>query len=339
MYIFALQLFIKVVVYNILNTLNYGVSNMIKIFIDGKEGTTGLKIYERFINRKDVEVLVLEEDKRKDPAYRKEFINKSDITFLCLPDDAATEAAEFAENPNVKIIDASTAHRTAEGWCYGFPELSEAHRTRIEKCTRIAVPGCHASGFVAIIYPLVKTGLLSPDYSVSCFSLTGYSGGGKKMIAEYESSQRSVYLDSPRLYGISQMHKHLKEMKFVTGISKEPVFSPVVADFYSGMEVSVPLFKESTGLTAKEIHQFYCDYYSHAKMVSVASYNGESEFSNKFIPANYMSGRNDMKIFVTGNDERITVSALFDNLGKGASGAAVQCMNIACGAEETLGLI
>ena len=311
---------------------------MIKVFIDGKEGTTGLKIYERFLERKDVDVLLLPEEKRKDIEYRKEYINKSDVTFLCLPDSAAIEAVGLVNNAKTKIIDASTVHRISPDWCYGFPELSTEHRNAIKNSKRIAVPGCHASGFIALIYPLVKSGILSKDKKLSCFSLTGYSGGGKKMIAQYENDNRNIDLSSPRQYGITQMHKHLKEMKFVTGLNAEPVFSPVVADFYRGMEVTVPLFKEDVNMSAKQLHEFFKEYYSSSEMINVASFCGIEEFSDGFIPANYMSGRNDMKILISGNDERMTAVALFDNLGKGASGAAVQCMNIAFDLPETTGL-
>ena len=210
-----------------------------KIFIDGSEGTTGLRIHERFSNRDDIELLSINSELRKDTQERARLINESDITFLCLPDQASREAVSLVTNPNVRIIDTSTAHRTEEGWAYGFPELSSAHREAIKNGKRIAVPGCHASGFISLVYPLISGGIISNDYPISAFSLTGYSGGGKKMIAEYEGEQRNKDLDAPREYALTQMHKHLKEMKAITGLKREPLFSPIVADYYSGMVVSV----------------------------------------------------------------------------------------------------
>jgi len=310
---------------------------MINVFIDGKEGTTGLKIYERFKDRKDINILLIDEDKRKDISARKEFINRSDITFLCLPDDAAREAVSLVENEKVKIIDASTAHRTNPIWTYGFPELSQEIRKSIEKSRRVAVPGCHASGFLAIVYPLVKLGILPCDYPITCTSLTGYSGGGKKMISEYEAENISEYFLSPRQYALTQSHKHLPEMQYMAGLKRPPLFTPVVSNFYSGMQVIVPLYSELIGYTAKQVHEALCDYYKGQKLVSVMDFC-DGTF-NGYIPTNFLKDRNDMQLFVGGNDERIILTALFDNLGKGASGAAVQCMNIMTGNDETLGLI
>ncbi len=313
---------------------------MIKVFIDGKEGTTGLKIYERFSDRRDVEILTLSDELRKDASARREFINKSDVTFLCLPDAAAKEAVSLCENPDTVIIDASTAHRTEAGWAYGFPELSEGHRRAVECGKRIATPGCHASGFISLCYPLREEGILPSDYPIVCHSLTGYSGGGKKMIAEYESDERSILLDSPRQYGLSQKHKHLKEMKHVCMLDREPLFSPIVSDYARGMEVTLPLYSDMLdGISSvAEAHRFFSEFYAGQKMVEVLPLDPD-EAKGGFLASNLYAGSNKMYIYVGGNDERILLTSLFDNLGKGASGAAVQCMNIAFGIEETTGLI
>ncbi|MBQ9729506.1 MAG: N-acetyl-gamma-glutamyl-phosphate reductase [Clostridia bacterium] len=303
---------------------------MYKVFIDGKEGTTGLQIYERLEKRADIELLLLPEEKRKDLSARKEMINKADVVFLCLPDAAARESVSLCENPKTKIIDASTAHRTADGWAYGFPELSPEFKAAIASSNRIANPGCHASGFIALVYPLVKSGLVPADYPFVAHSITGYSGGGKKMIAEYESAERSTLLDSPRQYGLTLTHKHLPEMTKVCALTSAPIFNPIVGDFYSGMCVTVPLFTKLTGknLTPNSLKEFYTEYYKGAKFLSV----GDSE--NGFLAANVLSGTNKMELFIGGNEEQILLSARFDNLGKGASGAAVQNMNVALGLEE-----
>ena len=283
-----------------------------KVFIDGSEGTTGLRIHERLDNRDDIELLTIAPQLRKDPAERSRLINSSDITFLCLPDSAAREAVALVTNPNVRIIDASTAHRTEAGWAYGFPELSAKHREAIRTGKRIANPGCHASGFISLVYPLIAGGILPADYPVASFSLTGYSGGGKKMIAQYEASDRDAELDAPREYGLSQQHKHLKEMRLITGLSRAPLFTPIVSDYYSGMVVNVPLYTDLLNTT-------------------------ESEMSG-FLSGNHLSGYDGMQIYITGNENRIQLSSVFDNLGKGASGAAIQCFNIMTGCDETKGL-
>ncbi len=310
-----------------------------KIFIDGSEGTTGLRIYERFEGRDDIELLRISSELRKDAAERKRLINESDITFLCLPDAAARESVSLVENERVRIIDTSTAHRTESGWAYGFPELSKAHREAIQKGSRIAVPGCHASGFIGVVYPLIAGGILPKDYPVSAFSLTGYSGGGKKMIAEYEAEGRHSDIDAPREYALTQQHKHLKEMKAVTGLARLPLFSPIVADYYSGMVVSVPLYTEYFTRCKKpeELTAFYADYYRGEKFIKVDETSG-SELYGGMLAGNSLSGWDGMKIYVTGNEERIVVSAQFDNLGKGASGAAIQCLNIMLGCDEAKGL-
>lgn len=310
-----------------------------KIFIDGSEGTTGLRIYERFEGRDDIELLRISGELRKDTAERKRLINESDITFLCLPDAAARESVSLVENDSVRIIDTSTAHRTESGWAYGFPELSERHRTAIRDGKRIAVPGCHATGFISVVYPLIAGGILPKDYPIAAFSLTGYSGGGKKMIAEYEAKERHGDIDAPREYALTQQHKHLKEMKAIAGLSKEPLFSPIVADYYSGMVVSVPVYAEY--LTARKnpqaLTEYFAEYYSGEKFIKV-DVSGSADLYGGMLAGNSLSGWDGLKIYVTGNDERVVISAQFDNLGKGASGAAIQCLNIMLGCDETKGL-
>ena len=310
-----------------------------KIFIDGSEGTTGLRIFERFEGRDDIELLKISSELRKDPEEIKKFINASDITFLCLPDAAAREAVAMVENDNVRIIDTSTAHRTEEGWAYGYPELSKAHREAIKNGRRVAVPGCHASGFITIVYPMIVGGILPGDYPVASFSLTGYSGGGKKMIAEYEGQERDVELDSPREYGLGQTHKHLKEMKKITGLDREPLFSPIVSDYYSGMVVSVPFYADMLkgAQTPETVHKFFEEYYAGEKFIKVMPLGKEADYRG-FLGGNGCSGWDGMEIYVTGNEQRILVSARFDNLGKGASGAAIQCLNIMLGCDEAKGL-
>lgn len=309
---------------------------MTKIFIDGREGTTGLRIYDRLANRDDIELIILKDEDRKNPEKRKEAINSSDISFLCLPDAAAIEAEEMCENPNTVIIDTSTAHRTTPGWAYGFPEIDAEHLQQIKDNKRIAVPGCHASGYVALVYPLVKAGILSADSLLTCHSITGYSGGGKKMIAEYQSEDRSELLDAPRQYGLSQQHKHLKEMKALTGIA--PIFSPIVSDFYSGMVMTVPVFKEqlAKGKTMQDIKDVYKNLYRS----DIVMYNDDITDLNAgaMISGNGMARKDSMRISVLGNEDRILLVAQYDNLGKGASGAAIQCLNIKMGADEKKGL-
>ena len=308
---------------------------MTKVFIDGKAGTTGLKIYDRLSQRADIELLTLPEELRKDTAARKEMLNNADIAFLCLPDVAAREAVSLIENPHTVVIDTSTAHRTNPDWAYGFAELSEDFLTKIKTSKRIAVPGCHASGFIALVYPLVKAGIISTDTLLSCFSLTGYSGGGKQMIADYEDENRNEELSSPRQYGIAQAHKHIPEMIAMTGITNAPCFSPVVGDFFSGMQVTVPLHKSQlmNGATIETVKETYKNLYND----SVLSYI-ETMDESGFISSNALSGYDNMQVTVVGNDERILLIARYDNLGKGASGAAVECMNIALGIDKTTSL-
>lgn len=313
---------------------------MAKIFIDGSEGTTGLRIHERFAGRDDIELLTISGELRKDKEERARLINQSDITFLCLPDEAARESVSLVENDQVRIIDTSTAHRTIEGWAYGFPELSGAHRKQIQEGKRVAVPGCHATGFISLVYPLVSSGLLAPDYPVSAFSLTGYSGGGKKMIAQYESKERSGDLDSPREYALSQQHKHLKEMKAVTGLSREPLFSPIVADYYSGMVVTLPIYMEylKKVTSPEELCGFFEEFYAGEAFVKVMPFGAESALTGAMMAGNSCAGWDGLRIYISGNKDRVVLNAQFDNLGKGASGAAIQCLNIMLGCEESRGL-
>lgn len=308
-----------------------------KIFIDGSEGTTGLRIHERFAGRDDIELLVISQELRKDAKERARLINQSDITFLCLPDEAARESVSLVENDHVRVIDTSTAHRTCDGWAYGFPELSRVHREQIKEGKRVAVPGCHATGFISLVYPLVSSGLLPADYPVSAFSLTGYSGGGKKMIAEYESSERAKALDAPREYALSQQHKHLKEMKAVTGLSGEPLFSPIVGDYYSGMLVTLPLYNRylKNAPSPRQLQEFFAEFYQGEQFIEVMPFGSEGK---GMMAGNGCAGWDGLKIYVTGNEDRTTLHAQFDNLGKGASGAAIQCLNIMLGCEESKGL-
>ena len=312
---------------------------MKKVFIDGSEGTTGLRIFERFQIRDDIELLKIDSDKRKDPEEIKKFINASDITFLCLPDAAAIEAVALCDNPDTVIIDASTAHRTEPGWAYGFPELSEDHRKAVANGKRIAVPGCYASGFIGLAYPLVKGGILGEDYPVSIFAVSGYSGGGKKLIASYEEEGRDGKFDSARMYAWGQSHKHLKEMKIITGLKREPLFCPMTTNYNSGMIVQVPLYTDllAQKKTPEEIRDYLADYYKGEAFIKVMPFGIDvSEGGALFSDA--CAGWDGMEIFVTGNEKRIVVASRFDNLGKGASGAAIQCMNIVMGCDETKGL-
>lgn len=303
-----------------------------KVFIDGSAGTTGLKIYDRLSLRDDISLITLPEELRKSPEARAEAINSSDVTFLCLPDAAADESAGLCVNPSTVIIDTSTAHRTSPDWTYGFPELT-GYRERIASSKRIANPGCHASGFVSLIAPLTESGLLPADAVISAYSLTGYSGGGKKMIADYEDPAAAPALLAPRVYGLNGRHKHLPEMVKVCGLSREPLFSPVVSSYYSGMEVVISLYGDMLNGTAADIKALYASRYT-GKIIKYA----EGPDENGFLSAASLSGRDDMEISVFGNDDRITLVSRFDNLGKGASGAAIQNMNIVLGLDETTGL-
>lgn len=304
---------------------------MFKVFIDGREGTTGLRIIERLENRTDIELMLIDEALRKDPAERKKYLNSCDIAFLCLPDAAAREAVAMIENDSVRVIDTSTAHRTNPDWVYGFPELKEEIKAALPTAKRVAVPGCHASGFIAIVSPLRQAGIIKKDAHLSCFSLTGYSGGGKKMIAEY-NNEKTDELYSPRIYALSQEHKHLREMAAICDLASPPVFSPIVDDYYSGMLVTVPFFSGDVKGGIEAVKKAYLDKYKDSDFVRVC------EADSAMLGSNNLSGNDTMQIFVCGNEERFTVSARFDNLGKGASGAAVQCMNIMLGINQKEGL-
>ena len=306
-----------------------------KVYIDGKEGTTGLQIYDRLAAREDIELLLIDEDKRKDAEERKKLLNAADLVFLCLPDAAAIEAVGLIDNDHTRVIDASTAHRTAEGWVYGFPELLAGQRQRVKFAGRVANPGCHATGFLSSVAPLTALGILPADYPVTCYSLTGYSGGGKKMIARYEGD-KTEDLFSPRTYGLGLDHKHLPEMRRLAGLKAAPVFCPVVDDYYKGMETVVMLHNRLLRgtPTAQDISEMLASYYEGQAVVRVAPF-GEHPAQ---LAANAMAGRDSLELIVCGDEDRTTVTALFDNLGKGASGAAVQNMNLMLGFEETAGL-
>lgn len=314
---------------------------MVKVYIDGQEGTTGLKIMERFNGRNDIEIIRISEDKRKDSAERARLINSADFVFLCLPDEASREAVSFVNNDHVRIIDASTAHRTNPAWAYGFPELSPLHREKIASSNRVAVPGCYASGFASIVYPLVKNNIIPADYPVFAYATSGYSGAGKKAIAVYEGDEKPAEFYSPRQYALSQQHKHLPEMQAVSGLKYKPMFNPMVCDYFSGMVVSVPIQTRTLekSVTAADVHEMYMKHYQGAKLVEVMPLMSADEQKSFFLASNTLSGLNKLQVFVFGNDEQILLCARLDNLGKGASGAAVQCLNIMMGIDETTGLI
>lgn len=310
---------------------------MKKVFIDGQAGTTGLQIHQRLAQRKDIELFFLPEERRKDPAARQEALNQADVAFLCLPDAAAREAVALVENPETVIIDTSTAHRTDPAWTYGFPELSPQHKQAIRQAKRIANPGCHATGFISIVYPLVASGLLPEQTQLTCFSLTGYSGGGKKMIAQYEE-EKTPAMESPALYGLGQEHKHLPEMQKLCGLQTAPVFCPIVDDYYKGMATTVPL--QSSWLrepvSPEQLKTVLRDWYGEQPLIRVLS--AEEAAIDGRLYAGTMAGKDALEVIVSGNSQRITVTARFDNLGKGASGAAVQNMNLRLGLGEYEGL-
>lgn len=313
---------------------------MYKVFIDGKEGTTGLRIFDRFKNRNDIEILSISEELRKDLKERKKLINQADIVFLCLPDQAAIEAVALCDNPNTKIIDASTAHRTNPDWAYGFPELGFEFLNKIKSSNRIAVPGCYASGFMSIVYPLVKLGICPSDYPFSANAISGYSGAGKKAIAQYEDENRDTKYDAPRLYAMAQMHKHLKEMQAIAGLDQKPLFNPYVCDFLQGMLVTIPLYTNlmKEKMTPAMVHEKLSMFYKDSEFVRVMPFY-ETGTEDGFISANHLSGKDYLEIYVAGNEDRINITACLDNLGKGASGAAIECMNIALGLDPKTGLV
>ena len=308
----------------------------IKVYIDGQSGTTGLQIYDRIGARDDLTLLRIDEDKRHDPAERRKYLNSADIVFLCLPDAEAVEAVSMIGNPHVRVIDASTAHRTADGWVYGFPELSHEQRAKIAAGSRIANPGCHATGLIAAAAPLVRMGILPADYPLTCFSLTGYSGGGKKMIAQYEADEPEKKLAAPGIYGLNLHHKHVPEMQKMTGLAYPPVFLPVVDDYYKGMATTIELQNRLLNgrPSAQEIRDRLAEYYRDEHFVQVMPY----EEKHGTIYAAELAGSNELRLIVCGHEDQTTVTSLFDNLGKGASGAAVQNMNIMLGVDETTGL-
>ena len=303
---------------------------MTKVFIDGSAGTTGLRIYERLSERKDLQLLILPDELRKNNDARRQMLSLADIAFLCLPDQAAIEAVSLIENDHVAVIDTSTAHRTKDDWAYGFAELSPAHREAIRTSKRIANPGCHASGFISTVCPLVAKGVIPADFPLTAYSLTGYSGGGKSLIAEYEDANRDVRHESHRIYGTTLAHKHLPEMKKLCGLTNVPVFSPILGDFYAGMATSVLL----PGFNAKQVWECLSDHYAGEKIVTVAPFGGDEPL----VYASTLAGKDTMRIQVSGHAEQTMVTAIFDNLGKGASGAAIQNMNILLGVDETTGL-
>ena len=303
---------------------------MTKVFIDGSAGTTGLRIYERLGGRQDIQLLTLTEEYRKDTDARRQMLNLADIAFLCLPDKAAVEAVSLIENPNTAVIDTSTAHRTSDGWAYGFAELSQNHRDAIRNSKRIANPGCHASGFIASCYPLVAHGIIPGDFPMTAYSLTGYSGGGKGLIAEYEAADRDVRHESHRIYGTGLNHKHLPEMQKLCGLKQPPVFSPILGDFYEGMATTILL----PGFCAEKVWECLSAHYEGQKLVTVAPLGGDEPL----IYASTLAGKDTMRIQISGHETQTMVTALFDNLGKGASGAAIQNMNILLGVDEATGL-
>lgn len=311
-----------------------------KIFVDGSEGTTGLQINERLALREDLDILNIEPDKRKEPSERKRLLNNADIVFLCLPDAAAMEAVALIDNPAVKVIDASTAHRTNSGWAYGLPELSRNHRNNIRNSSRVSVPGCYATGFISIVYPLVSGGIVPRDYPITSHAVSGYSGGGKKLIGQFEASEGNPF-ESPQLYALGLTHKHIPEMTAISGLNSAPIFSPVVCPYYKGMSVCVPLYKKllNKSYSKENIHDFLCEHYSNEKFIRVMPLGIEKDYPNSFIGATRLNNTNYLEIYVSGNDEQVIIVSVLDNLGKGSSGAAVQNMNIMLGLSEDEGLM
>jgi N-acetyl-gamma-glutamyl-phosphate reductase len=311
------------------------------VFIDGQHGTTGLKIHERLSDRKDIEVIEIPEDKRKDPATRKKFINEADIVFLCLPDAAAHESVSMITNNAVSVIDGSTAHRITEGWAYGLPELKKEQRVLIKKSHRVSVPGCHATGFVLMLYPLVTQGIIAPDYPVSCHAVAGYSGGGQAMINDYENPNAPDYIKDPRPYALALNHKHVPEMTKYAGLVRPSIFAPTVVNVYNGEIISVPLIVSymKKQLSAASVKELLAEYYAGERFVKVMPYPADDFLKNGYLTFTDCNGTNNLEIFVFGGKDRILLSARYDNLGKGASGAAIQNMNIMLGIEESTGLL
>jgi N-acetyl-gamma-glutamyl-phosphate reductase len=310
------------------------------VFVDGQHGTTGLKIRERLAIRSDIELIEIPQEKRKDPETKKKLINAADIVFLCLPDDAARESVSLIKNKAVHVIDGSTAHRVAEGWVYGLPELKKEQRALIKKSRRISVPGCHATGFVLMLCPLVAQGIVDPDYPVTCHAVAGYSGGGRAMIADYENKNAPAYVRTPRPYSLALNHKHVPEMTKYAGLARPPIFSPIVVDVYTGEIISIPLVASylKKPFSAADIRKALADYYAGERFVRVMPYPPDDYLKNGFMTFTDCNGTNNLDIFVFGNKERILLAARYDNLGKGASGAAIQNMNIVLGLAEGTGL-
>lgn len=312
----------------------------ISVFIDGSEGTTGLRLRERLEGRPEIQLLSIDPALRKDSVAKAKIANTADVVFLCLPDDAARESAAAVTNPATVVIDASTAHRILPDWAYGLPELSDAHRKAVCSSKRIAVPGCHAMGFNSLVYPLLAGDIIPADYPVTCHSVTGYSGAGKSVIAQYEASDRADYYPFPRQYALGQQHKHLPEMQHIPGLDFPPIFNPIIGDYYAGMVVTVPLHTRmmSRKLDALDLHSYFAEYYAGQKLLTVQPFGGEADIPGKMLTPGALTGLDRAELYICGNQERIILAAVFDNLGKGASGAAIQCMNLACGLEETAGL-
>lgn len=316
-------------------------SLMFKVFIDGQEGTTGLQIHERLKTRSDIHLLEIADQDRKNPQIKKNLLNESDMVILCLPDEASRESVQLIQNSRTRVIDSSTAFRTAEGWTYGIPELNKGQRDLIRRSKRLTNPGCHATGFIMALYPLLKEQIVPLDYPVFVQSLTGYSGGGKKLIVAYESGETDkALLKAPRHYALTLKHKHLAEMQKVTGLEKPPFFTPIVDDYYQGMTVSIPLLSRllPKKIGAQEVRDILAEYYQAEPFVRVIPFDSAPFLDNGFLSPLDCNGTNRIDLFVFGNDDQILLASRFDNLGKGASGAAVQNMNIMLGVEETKGL-
>jgi N-acetyl-gamma-glutamyl-phosphate reductase len=310
-----------------------------KIFVDGQEGTTGLKIHDYLAKISDIEVIEIASDQRKDYETRKALINEADLVFLCLPDDASRDSVSMVNNNKTKIIDASTAFRTNQAWTYGLPELHKNQRENIRNSTRVSVPGCHATGFILGIQPLVAEGIIPKEYPASCYSLTGYSGGGKKLITEYKNTNRDE-LFAPRPYGLNLNHKHLPEMQRYTGLNAAPLFTPIVGNYYQGDAVTIPLFPRmfTKHAAARDIQELLAEYYKDERFIRVMPYESEAYLEDGFFNLTQCNQTNDLDIFVFGHNDEVLLITRFDNLGKGASGAAIQNMNIMLGFDEGEGL-
>jgi len=308
------------------------------VFVDGQEGTTGLEINERLQKRSDVEILKIDPAKRKDAGERAKFINQADVVFLCLPDAASKEAVTLVDNPSTRIIDGSTAHRVAEGWAYGIPELSDRHRRDIEKAKRVSNPGCYSTGFIMLMYPLIKEGIVPADHPVTCHAVTGYSGGGRGLIEIFEADENNLKLSSPSFYSLNLSHKHLPEMQKHSGLAHSPIFTPIIGKYYRGMTVAIPLYTEKLKTTAAEINSLYSKYYKDQRFVKVLPMNIQDSFEWGYLNAESCNYTNNIEILVFGDDRQALIAARLDNLGKGASGAAIQNMNIMLGLDEACGL-